>query len=214
MVSAPPVIPDATIPEPAPALAAVPVPAPERVGTVPVPAPPTAPPLDGRQIFFLFVGTAVAACLIFALGVTVGRRIEQRAVARERAAAAVDPLAALDEIANAEEALTFQRAVLDRPGGEHGGAAAAAEHSVRYSLFSPSFAQRQAAEEVLHRLRETGYKVKVVEMTAAGQHPAYRLQIGDFGSSESTQPIRSELLSRFGLATTASRVPAGNSQSE
>src|SRR5262245_11902109 len=67
-----------------------------------------APLLDGRQIFFLFVGTALAACLIFALGVTVGRRIEQHAAAQKKTEPA-DPLAVLDEIANAEEALTFHR---------------------------------------------------------------------------------------------------------
>src|SRR5262245_24246999 len=84
-------------------------------------APAAAPPaLDGRQIFFLFVGSALAACMIFALGVTVGRRVEQRASAREKANLAPnDPLAILDEIANAEEALTFHRAVLDRPAAGH-----------------------------------------------------------------------------------------------
>ena len=32
--------------------------------------------LDGRQIFFLFFGSAVAACLIFVLGVLIGKRLE------------------------------------------------------------------------------------------------------------------------------------------
>ena len=30
--------------------------------------------LDGRQIFYLFFGGAVVACLVFVLGVMVGRR--------------------------------------------------------------------------------------------------------------------------------------------
>ena len=34
--------------------------------------------LDNRQVFFLFFGSAVAACLIFALGVMVGKRLESR----------------------------------------------------------------------------------------------------------------------------------------
>ena len=34
--------------------------------------------LDSRQIFFLFFGGAVAACLVFVLGVMVGRRLEGR----------------------------------------------------------------------------------------------------------------------------------------
>ena len=31
--------------------------------------------LDSRQIFFLFFGGAVVACLVFVLGVMVGKRI-------------------------------------------------------------------------------------------------------------------------------------------
>lgn len=163
--------------------------------------------LDGRQIFFLFVGSALAACLIFALGVAVGRRVEQRAAAREKAAPA-DPLAVLDEIANAEESLTFHRAVLDRPPPEPAHApGAATERPVRYSLNSATFVQRLAAEELLRRLRETGYKVKVVDSALPGQKPLYRLQIGDFPSPESAQPIRSDLLSRLGLATTVAKIP-------
>jgi cell division septation protein DedD len=51
--------------------------------------------LDNRQVFFLFFGGAVVACLIFVLGVMVGKRLEARArdqVAPTRS----DPLAALD----------------------------------------------------------------------------------------------------------------------
>jgi cell division septation protein DedD len=171
--------------------------------------------LDGHQIFFLFVGSALAACLIFALGVTVGRRIEQRAAAQQKATPA-DPLAMLDEIANAEEALTFHRAVLERApwaaSGQAGAASAPSdERAVRYTLQSPTFAQRPAAEELLRRLREAGYKVKVVETPVTGQQkPIYRLQIGDFGTSEGAQPIRSDLLQRFGLATSVTRLaPVG-----
>lgn len=67
--------------------------------------------LDGRQIFFLFVGSAVFACLVFAIGVFVGRRIERGAAAQAAQQSASDPLAILDEIANAEESLTFHRAL-------------------------------------------------------------------------------------------------------
>jgi DedD protein len=61
--------------------------------------------LDGRQIFFLFFGGAVVACLVFVLGVMVGKRLEGRErVARKAAtSAAIDPLAALDEL-GADEA--------------------------------------------------------------------------------------------------------------
>src|SRR3954447_8950708 len=68
--------------------------------------------LDGRQIFFLFFGSAVAACLIFVVGVLIGKRIEARALALQPAAIE-DPLAALDQLGDADEAdegLTFHRA--------------------------------------------------------------------------------------------------------
>src|SRR5262245_23623330 len=74
--------------------------------------------LDGRQIFFLFFGGAVVACLVFVLGVMVGKRLEGREQVARRAAtsAAVDPLAALDELsadeaASAKEDLAFPAAL-------------------------------------------------------------------------------------------------------
>src|SRR5262245_58164359 len=63
--------------------------------------------LDGRQIFFLFFGTAVAACLLFVLGVLVGKRIEARALA-------LTPLPALDQLGDAtaeDDGLTFHKAL-------------------------------------------------------------------------------------------------------
>jgi hypothetical protein len=50
--------------------------------------------LDNRQVFFLFFGSAVVACMLFILGVMVGKRIESRGQAE--AAMPQDPLAALD----------------------------------------------------------------------------------------------------------------------
>jgi DedD protein len=69
--------------------------------------------LDGRQIFFLFFGSAVAACLIFVTGVLIGKRIEARALAMAPAPIE-DPLAALDQLGDADEAdegLTFHKAL-------------------------------------------------------------------------------------------------------
>jgi DedD protein len=69
--------------------------------------------LDGRQIFFLFFGSAVAACLIFVVGVLIGKRIEARALAMQPAPLE-DPLAALDQLGDADEAdegLTFHKAL-------------------------------------------------------------------------------------------------------
>lgn len=56
--------------------------------------------LDGRQVFYLFFGGAVIACLVFVLGVMVGRRVEARSHVDKAAAtsASRDPLAALDQM--------------------------------------------------------------------------------------------------------------------
>jgi DedD protein len=74
--------------------------------------------LDGRQVFFLFFGGAVLACLLFAVGVMTGRRLEARAIALDTPAAD-DPLAALDQLGDLEdEELTYHRA-LTRPHGDN-----------------------------------------------------------------------------------------------
>lgn len=70
--------------------------------------------LDGKQVFYLFFGAAVVACLVFVLGVMVGRRLESRAHAdaiEAAEAAASDPLAALDLLAAGDGAddLSFPR---------------------------------------------------------------------------------------------------------
>jgi cell division septation protein DedD len=69
--------------------------------------------LDGRQIFYLFFGGAVVACLVFVLGVMVGRRLEARAhVDRAAATSATrDPLAALDRLAEGKGEMTFPSAL-------------------------------------------------------------------------------------------------------
>jgi DedD protein len=70
--------------------------------------------LDGRQIFYLFFGGAVIACLLFVLGVMVGKRVEARShVGRAATSAARDPLAALDQLdATSRGAqLSFQKAL-------------------------------------------------------------------------------------------------------
>jgi DedD protein len=72
--------------------------------------------LDNRQIFALFFGGAVVAGVVFVLGVMVGRRLEAREQVAVRAAtsAAVDPLAALDELGadeKADEKLAFPTAL-------------------------------------------------------------------------------------------------------
>ncbi|HEY0706144.1 MAG TPA: hypothetical protein VGG33_05070, partial [Polyangia bacterium] len=54
--------------------------------------------LDNRQVAFLFFGSALIACLLFILGVVVGKRLESRGHAL--APDIEDPLALLDRVAS------------------------------------------------------------------------------------------------------------------
>src|SRR5260221_13721821 len=70
---------------------------------------------DNRQVFFLFFGSAMVACMLFVLGVIVGKRLESRG--RAEAPAIEDPLAVLDRFGvalppPAPAALTFPSALL------------------------------------------------------------------------------------------------------
>ena len=70
--------------------------------------------LDNRQVYFLFFGTAVAACLVFTVGVLVGKRLESGA---PKITNARDHLAALDQLGTPEDdALTFHRTLADPRG--------------------------------------------------------------------------------------------------
>src|SRR5260221_14297199 len=71
--------------------------------------------LDNRQVFFLFFGSALVACMLFVLGVIVGKRIESRG--RADAPEIQDPLAVLDRgnqpagpAVPPEQALAFPKA--------------------------------------------------------------------------------------------------------
>ena len=84
--------------------------------------------LDGRQIFYLFFGGAVVACLAFVLGVVVGRRLEARGHVDRVAATSTarDPLAALDRLRpGGDGAMTFPSAL-----GGSGGPAAAVDREI------------------------------------------------------------------------------------
>jgi DedD protein len=65
--------------------------------------------LDNRQVFFLFFGSALVACMLFVLGVIVGKRLESRG--RAVSPEIEDPLALLDKVATsprpAQGAMTF-----------------------------------------------------------------------------------------------------------
>jgi DedD protein len=85
--------------------------------------------LDNRQVFFLFFGSALVACLLFTLGVIVGKRLESRGHAA--APEIEDPLAVLDRVATTpapgagEESLTFPRALVPSGSGKSKTATAA-----------------------------------------------------------------------------------------
>ncbi len=53
--------------------------------------------LDNRQVFVLFFGSSLVACLLFVLGMIVGKRLESRG--RAVAPEVEDPLALLDKVA-------------------------------------------------------------------------------------------------------------------
>lgn len=70
--------------------------------------------LDNRQVFFLFFGSALVGCLLFILGVVVGKRLDSRG--RAAAPQLEDPLALLDRVvaapAGGDDGLTFPRTLI------------------------------------------------------------------------------------------------------
>jgi cell division septation protein DedD len=110
--------------------------------------------LDNRQIVVLFFGGAVVACLVFVLGVMVGRRLEGRERVAQKAAtsAQIDPLAALDELGADEQAddkagdLAFATA-LAAEGQKHARAEAKpAKEPPKEAAQSPAKATKEAKE--------------------------------------------------------------------
>jgi len=79
--------------------------------------------LDNRQVFFLFFGSALVACLLFVLGVVVGKRLESRG--RAVAPEVEDPLALLDKVATTPRAtqtpaVTFPQALFGGKNAQNG----------------------------------------------------------------------------------------------
>ena len=81
--------------------------------------------LDNRQVFFLFFGSALVACMLFVLGVIVGKRLESRG--RAVSPEIEDPLALLDKVGTsprtAQSEVTFPQALFGSgsraSGGKH-----------------------------------------------------------------------------------------------
>lgn len=78
--------------------------------------------LDNRQVFFLFFGSALVACMLFVLGVIVGKRLESRG--RAVSPEIEDPLALLDKVATtprpAQAAVTFPQALFGAKNSDKG----------------------------------------------------------------------------------------------
>ena len=107
--------------------------------------------LDNRQVFFLFFGSAVVACMLFVLGVMVGKRIESRGQAA--APELQDPLAALDRahkpaagVAAPAPQLTFANTLIASPAKSK---AATAKLAVAAPVAKPVLAPAPVAKPVL-----------------------------------------------------------------
>jgi DedD protein len=99
--------------------------------------------LDNRQVFFLFFGSALVACMLFVLGVIVGKRLESRG--RAVSPEIEDPLALLDKVATAPRAtqtgVTFPQALFGS--SKSGGA----EKHGKKTLLTPGPVPAAAATE-------------------------------------------------------------------
>lgn len=121
--------------------------------------------LDNRQVFFLFFGSAMVACMLFVLGVIVGKRLESRG--RAESPVIEDPLAALDRFSApasatpAGGALAFPRALINNTPVK--GERLAAKSTLTSTL--PALA-RKPAERIVDRPAE-----KPVERTAEKAAP-------------------------------------------
>lgn len=68
--------------------------------------------LDNRQIFYLFFGSAVVACLVFVIGVLVGKKLENRKF-QQKPPSAADELALIDRDTKlAAKGLTFHEQLI------------------------------------------------------------------------------------------------------
>ena len=98
--------------------------------------------LDNRQVFLLFFGSALVACMLFVLGVIVGKRLESRG--RAVSPEIEDPLALLDKVATsprpAQSGVTFPQALF---GTANKGSAD--KHAKKNSLSAASSAEDEAA---------------------------------------------------------------------
>jgi cell division septation protein DedD len=108
--------------------------------------------LDNRQVFFLFFGSALVACMLFVLGVIVGKRLESRG--RAVSPEIEDPLALLDKVATtprpAQGGVTFPQALFGT-----GGKTGAGDKHGKKSASPPAEGENEAVKPATVALRET-----------------------------------------------------------
>ncbi|HVV49774.1 MAG TPA: SPOR domain-containing protein [Polyangia bacterium] len=140
--------------------------------------------LDNRQVFFLFFGSAVVACMLFVLGVMVGKRIESRGQAD--APVLQDPLAALDRahqppvgVAAPDPQLTFPSTLA--------GSATRSKGSAAHAPAAPlpkAIAPKAAAPKPIAAAKPAPAAPAVEPAKGKGK---YTLQISTFASSADAQ---------------------------
>jgi len=108
--------------------------------------------LDNRQVFFLFFGSALVACMLFVLGVIVGKRLESRG--RAASPEIEDPLALLDKVATsprpAQGGVTFPQALFGT-----GGKSGVADKHAKKNLLPAAESESEATKPAAVALRET-----------------------------------------------------------
>jgi septal ring-binding cell division protein DamX len=117
--------------------------------------------LDNRQVFFLFFGSALVACMLFVLGVIVGKRLESRG--RAVSPEIEDPLALLDKVATtpraAQTGVTFPQALF----GGSGKSAASDKHAKKALPQSPALALPALATDRVEAAKDAVKTVALVE---------------------------------------------------
>ncbi|HXT96853.1 MAG TPA: SPOR domain-containing protein [Polyangia bacterium] len=158
--------------------------------------------LDNRQVFFLFFGSAVVACMLFVLGVMVGKRIESRGQAD--APVLQDPLAALDRahqppvgVAAPVPQLTFPSTL--------GGSASRGKGSVHAALAAPPKIAPPKAPAAPKPVALAKPAAAAKPVAAAALDPAkvkgkYTLQISSFATSAEAQAFVQKLPGAFVIA--------------
>ena len=170
--------------------------------------------LDGRQIFFLFFGSALFVCLVFVLGVVVGKRMEARAVVLTPASAE-DPLAVLDQLGDAEEEseLTFHKTLLpphealapeapkpkvvpsekktDLP-AKPAEAKKEVKSEGHFTLQLSAFPERGEAEVFMKKMQTEGYRAFLSPSEIPGKGTFFRVRVGDFATRQAALDAKAE----------------------